>query len=79
MADFIIQVMPDIRFPVTDSDYPFLYLPQPFGHALRSLLPEWSVMLRHGLPAVRSRTETVRCYLLLITVDPQFIIQRDPY
>ncbi|EPM2223276.1 hypothetical protein ACTK78_004451 [Escherichia albertii] len=34
-----MQVMPDIRFPVTDSDYPFLYLPQPFGHALRSLLP----------------------------------------
>lgn len=38
-ADFIMQVMPDIRFPVTDSDYLFLYLPQPFGHALRSLLP----------------------------------------
>lgn len=34
-----MQVMPDIRFPVTDSDCPFLYLPQPFGHALRSLLP----------------------------------------
>lgn len=27
VADFIMQVMPDIRFPVTDSDYPFLYLP----------------------------------------------------
>ncbi|EGK3862186.1 hypothetical protein IPA56_004317 [Escherichia coli] len=26
MADFIMQVMPDIRFPVTDSDYPFLYV-----------------------------------------------------
>ncbi|EMV5889157.1 TPA: hypothetical protein JL064_004871 [Escherichia coli] len=39
MADFIMQVIPDIRFPVTDSDYPFLYLPQPFGHTLRSLLP----------------------------------------
>nr|CAC81892.1 ST54 protein [Escherichia coli] len=26
-ADFIMQVMPDIRFPVTDSDYLFLYLP----------------------------------------------------
>ncbi len=38
-ADFIMQVMPDIRFLVTDSDYLFLYLPQPFGHALRSLLP----------------------------------------
>lgn len=39
VADFIMQVMPDTRFPVTDSDYPFLYLPQPFGHTLRSLLP----------------------------------------
>ncbi len=27
VADFIMQVMPDIRFPVTDSNYPFLYLP----------------------------------------------------
>lgn len=33
-----MQVMPDICFPVTDSDYPLLYLPQPFGHTLRSLL-----------------------------------------
>lgn len=34
-----MQVIPDIRFPVTDRDYPFLYLPQTFGHTLRSLLP----------------------------------------
>lgn len=46
---------------------------------LTDLLPERGVMLRHSLPAGCSRTETVRCHLLLITVDPQFIIQRDPY
>nr|CAR48015.1 hypothetical protein [Escherichia coli] len=46
-ADFIMQVMPDIRFPVTDSDYLFLYLPQPFGHALRSLLPAVTFFFCH--------------------------------
>lgn len=39
VADFIMQVIPDIRFQLTDSDDPFLSLPQPLVHALRSLLP----------------------------------------